>query len=94
MAEIALEGSLCSGHDGYPPRPAVEGQPLFTVNGVPVHCDGMVWAFHVKPDNPPHTGVGVGSKNFTINGAKVCVVGDNVSCGSVIISGDGTFQIT
>jgi uncharacterized Zn-binding protein involved in type VI secretion len=72
----------------------VEGQPLFTVNGTPVHCDGMLWAFHVKPDNPPHTGVGIGSKNFTINGAPVCVVGDNVSCGSVIVTGNGAFQIT
>lgn len=94
MAEVAIEGSLCSGHDGYPPRPAVEGQPLFTVNGTPVHCDGMLWAFHVKPDSPPHTGVGIGSKNFTINGAPVCVVGDNVSCGSVIVTGNGAFQIT
>lgn len=93
MAEIAIEGSLCSGHDGFPPRPSVQGQPLFKVNGVAVHCDGMVWAEHSKPDNPPHGGVGIGSKNFTINGAKVCVVGDVVSCGSVIISGDGTFQI-
>lgn len=94
MAEVAIEGSLCSGHDGYPPRPAVEGQPLFTVNGTPVHCDGMLWAFHVMPYNPPHTGVGIGSKNFTINGAPVCVVGDNVSCGSVIVTGNGAFQIT
>lgn len=93
MAEVAIEGSLCSGHDGFPSRKAVQGQPLFTVNGIAAHCDGMVWEEHSKPDNSPHGGIGIGSKNFTINGAKVCVVGDSVSCGSVIITGDGTFQI-
>lgn len=93
MAGIAIEGSLCSGHGGFPPRPSVQGEAKFTVNGVAVHCDGMAWAEHAKPDNPPHGGVGIGSKKFTINGAKACVVGDVVSCGSVIVTGDGTFQI-
>lgn len=93
MAAVALEGSICSGHDGYPPRPSVQGEAKFTVNGVPVHCDGHVWAYHTKPKHPPHTGVGVGSKNFTVNGAKVCVVGDIVSCGSTIATGDDTFQL-
>lgn len=93
MPGIAVEGALCSGHDGFFPRPNVEGMPLFTVNGIPVVCDGMVWAFHTKPDNPPHTGVGLGSKPFTVNGKKVCVEGDNVSCGSVIVTSVGTFQI-
>lgn len=93
MAAVALEGSICSGHGGYPPRASIEGQPKFTVNGVAVHCDGMMWAMHKKPKHPPHAGTGIGSKPFTINGAKVCVVGDPVSCGSVIVTGDGTFQI-
>lgn len=93
MAGIALEGSICSGHDGFPPRPSIEGQPLFTVNGVAVHCDGMNWAMHTKPDNPPHGGIGIGSVPFTINGDKVCIIDDAVSCGSVIVTGDETFQI-
>lgn len=93
MAGVAIEGSLCSGHDGYPSRNSIEGDASFTVNGVAVHCDGMNWAMHSKPDNPPHGGVGIGSQPFTINGAPVCIVGDAVSCGSVIISGDDSFQI-
>ena len=93
MPAIATEESLCSGHDGFPPRQAIEGQPLFVVNGVPVHCEGMAWQLHAKPDNPPHGGVGIGSMPFTVNGAPVCVEGDPVSCGSVIVTGDGTFQI-
>jgi uncharacterized Zn-binding protein involved in type VI secretion len=72
---------------------AAEGAPLFTVNGVAVHCEGMAWTTHSKPDNPPHGGTGIGSCNMTVNGAKVCLIGDPVSCGSVIVTGDDTFQI-
>lgn len=93
MAGIAIEGSICSGHEGFPPRPSIEGEAKFTVNGVAVHCDGMNWAQHTKPDNPPHGGIGIGSVAFTINGAPLCIIGDAVSCGSVIVTGDETFQI-
>ncbi|MFM5095016.1 PAAR domain-containing protein [Aeromonas rivipollensis] len=93
MAGIATQESICSGHDGFHPRMAAEGAPLFTVNGVAVHCEGMAWTMHDKPDNPPHGGTGIGSCSMDINGAKVCLIGDPVSCGSVIVTGDDTFQI-
>lgn len=93
MAGVALEGSLCSGHDGYPPRPSIEGDASFTVNGVAVHCDGMSWAMHTKPNSSPHSGTGTGSEPFMVNGAPICIIGDPVSCGSVIVTGDDSFQI-
>lgn len=94
MAGIATEDSLCSGHDGFPPRKAIEGDASFKVNGVPVHADGMVWDFHAKPDNPPHSGVGIGEGAFRINGKPACLIGSSVSCGSSIVTGDESFNIT
>lgn len=93
MAGVATEDSICSGHDGFPPRKAVEGDASFLINGVPVHLDGMVWADHSKPDNPPHSGVGVGGRSFFVNGRSVCLIGDSVSCGSTIVTGDESFNI-
>lgn len=93
MAGIATENSMCSGHDGFPPRKAVEGSPNFRVNGVPVHLSGMAWEYHTKPKSSPHSGVGVGGGVFRINGTNACLIGDPVSCGSVIVTGDETFNI-
>lgn len=93
MAGIATEDSICSGHDGFPPRKAVEGDASFLINGVPAHTDGMAWDFHTKPDNPPHNGVGVGDGSFFINGKPACLIGGSVSCGSTIVTGDESFNI-
>lgn len=94
MAGIATEDSICSGHDGFPPRKAVEGDPSFLINGVPVHLDGMAWDFHTKPDSQPHDGVGVGEGVFVINGKPACLIGSAVSCGSTIVTGDESFNIS
>lgn len=95
MAAIALLGSLCSGHDGFPPRNSVTGQGLHTVNGVPVHCVGDSWADHVKPDSKPHGGVTVtGESRHTINGSPVARVGDLVSCGSTIVTGNASHEVS
>ncbi|MGL5293649.1 MAG: PAAR domain-containing protein [Aeromonas sp.] len=84
---------MCSGHDGFPPRKAVEGDASFLINGVPAHADGMVWGFHTKPNSSPHSGVGIGGGSFFINGKPACVIGSAISCGSVIVSGDESFNV-
>lgn len=94
MPAIAIQGSLCSGHDGFPPRPSVSGQPLFTVNGTPVMASGDAFDFHVKPKNPPHGGVAVGSSKLTINNNPAVMIGDPVSCGSVVVTGQSLLNIS
>ncbi|MGX9459454.1 PAAR domain-containing protein (plasmid) [Photobacterium damselae subsp. damselae] len=94
MPSIAIKGSICSGHDGFPPRPSIEGQELFTVNGIPVMATGDAFALHVKPDNPPHGGTAIGSSHLTINGKKAALVGDAVSCGSTIATGEPLLTAT
>lgn len=94
MAAIAKEDSICTGHDGFPPRVAVSGESAFRVNGVPVLVDGSPFNPHSKPKHPPHGGVAIGTKSsFKINGKTVARVGDPVSCGSAIATGDGAFNI-
>lgn len=94
MPAIATLNSVCSGHDGFPSRPAVSGESNFKVNGIPVLVDSSPFASHSKPDSPPHDGVAVGTKsNFKINGKAVVLVGDPVSCGSTVATGDPSFNV-
>ncbi|HCT3324850.1 TPA: alanine racemase [Enterobacter cloacae] len=88
MPIIAIQGAICSGHEGFPPRPAVAGEPFFTVNGVPALVDGMPFDKH-SDENSTHDGVAISSRPwFTINLMGVVCMGDPVSCGSVVASGD------
>ncbi|WP_371929455.1 PAAR domain-containing protein [Photobacterium sp. CCB-ST2H9] len=94
MQPIAILSSICSGHDGFPPRPSVTGVPLFTVNGFPVMATGGIFIPHVKPDNPPHPGIAIGSSKLTINGQPAVMVGDVISCGSVVATGQPLMTIS
>ena len=95
MTAIATLNSVCSGHDGFPPRPAVSGEPKFKVNGIPALVDGSPFASHTKPNSSPHGGVAIGTKsNFKINGKAVVLVGDPISCGSTVATGDPAFNVT
>ncbi|HIF9347096.1 TPA: PAAR domain-containing protein [Photobacterium damselae] len=93
MPAAAILGSICSGHDGFPPRPSIDGDSRFTINGIPVMVTGSAFSFHSKPKHPPHGGVGIGTSKLTINGKPICRVGDSVSCGSTIATGQDKFHI-
>lgn len=88
MFPIGIQGSICSGHEGFYPRPAVAGEPFFTVNAIPALVDGMPFDKH-SDKNSTHDGVALSSRPwFTINGLGVVCIGDPVSCGSVVATGD------
>lgn len=94
MAAVGIKGSLCSGHGKFPPRPSVEGEPLMTVNGIPVMTEGALYPDHTDGDTT-HSGTAMSSRPwFTVNGKPIVCVGDVVSCGSVVISGDGLLQVS
>lgn len=88
MPDIATVGSMGSGHDTAEPRAAVEGESLLLINGKAAHLTGHVWAPH---GSDKHTGVGMGSMPFEVNGKKQCFTTDMVSCGSIIVTGDSLF---
>lgn len=94
MPGVAIMGSICSGHGGFHPRPSIEGTPPFTVNGTPIMTDSNAFAPHVAPNQPPHTGVAMGSSKLTVNGKKAVMIGDTVSCGSSIVTGQNLMILT
>lgn len=93
MSAIATSDSICSGHDGFPPRQVAESVPWFTVNGKPVVVDGNAFPEHTD-GNSTHSGVTVSTRPwFVIGGKGGACSDDTVSCGSVIATGDSSFQV-
>ena len=45
---VALLGSMCTGHDGFPPRQNDEACKTVFINKKPVHLKGMHWTVHCK----------------------------------------------
>lgn len=93
MPAVCNVGSVDSGHDGFSPGVVITGDALFTVNGIPISKSNDISAIHIKPDNPPHVGVLEGSSALTIGGVPVALVGDSLSCGAVVVSGQPLFTI-
>ncbi|PHM51579.1 PAAR domain-containing protein [Xenorhabdus hominickii] len=94
MSAVGTKNSICSGHGGFPPRPASEGEGLVNVNGIPVLVDGNVFPDH-SDSNSTHNGTAISTRPwFTVNGKAICCVDDPVSCGSVVVSGDASFKVS
>lgn len=94
MANIAIKGSMGSGHGDFPPRASVMGEPLMKVNGVPVQVQGDIFPPH-SDGKTAHPGNAISSRPwFTVSGKPVCCVGDAISCGSSIVTGDGLVRIS
>ena len=94
MAAISIKGAICSGHGSFPPRPCVEGDPLVTINGVPVMVDGSVFSEHTD-GNSVHAGVAVSTRPWiTVNGKGVVCKDDAVSCGSIVATGDPLVEVS
>lgn len=93
MASIATKVSICSGHDGFPARPPADAEPLLTINGIEVLVEGKQYLVHSDGDSA-HAGQALSTRSwFTVNGAAVVCVGDPVSCGSTVASGDDSVQV-
>ena len=89
-----LQQKTALGHGGFPSWPPVESEPLLKVNGVEVLVDGKQYAQHTD-GNSTHGGQAISTRAwFTVNGKGVVCVGDPVSCGSTVASGDGLVQVS
>lgn len=88
MPSAIRVGDMCSGHDGYPPRPCVSGSNNVFINKLPAHRTGDAWASHCK--RSCHTSVmAAGSPTVFVNGIPMARNGDPVVCGSVAVGGSG-----
>jgi uncharacterized Zn-binding protein involved in type VI secretion len=78
---------ICSGHSCYPPRPNRDGSHNVLINGRSAHRVGDPWFSH-HCHHHTHDGITVtGSGTVFVNGQPLARVGDQVSCGSVIMTG-------
>lgn len=95
MPLVTLKGMICTGHGCWPPRPSVQGEPRFRVNGIEVHLQTHAWASHTCPSIPEtHASVlAAGSPHFRVNGLEVGRVGDPVACGSTVAQGHPNFNV-
>ncbi len=94
MPPVTLLGHVGTGHSCYPPRPSTQGEPRFTVKGIPVHLQGHSWATHCCPDGSCHGSVlAAGSSRFTVGGLQLGRIGDPVACGSTVAEGEPRFIV-
>ncbi|WP_041796052.1 PAAR domain-containing protein [Pararhodospirillum photometricum] len=95
MPPVTLLGHVCTGHGCWPPRPSVEGEPRFTVGGIPVHLQGHAWASHTCKAIPQtHASVlAAGSPRFFVGGRQLGRIGDPVACGSTVAQGEPRFEV-
>jgi uncharacterized Zn-binding protein involved in type VI secretion len=89
MPAIARVTDLCTGHGLCGPRPADSGRPSVLANGLQVHCVGDHWSIHCMHDSFLLTG----SSTVLINGVGVGRVGDQVECGSSVMTGSHNILI-
>lgn len=88
MPGVCRATDMCTGHDGFPPRPPVTSSPDVFCNGIPVVRQGDTWSPHSRVGDPPHTGIGAqGSSTVFCNGMPLAREGDMIDCGSSIMSG-------
>ena len=93
MPAVAILGSMGSGHGSFPPRPSIQGDSSFMINNKPVMVTGDAFAVH-SDGHSSHGGTVIGASHITVNGKKVAMVGDKISCGSTVATGDNSFQIS
>jgi len=86
MPAVTRVTDECTGHGGFPPRPAIEGSPDTFINGLAVNRVADHWEQHCFV--VCHDGQTLeGSPTVFVNGKAVCRIGDPITCGSVSAQG-------
>lgn len=99
MPDVAVVGSMSTGHDACAPVPAITGSPLMRVNGKAVVLVGDLFDTHGCPAHGSHNGIVTeGSSLMRVEGKAIARVGDTIGGGGCtgahkIASGDGLMNI-
>ncbi len=89
MAGIVRQGDMAI-HGGYSPQFPIQFSPNVFVDGLPVVIKGCAYCSHTDGDDT-HDGIAAGSGGTVFsNGQPIQVVGNMVSCGSIMIQGSGS----
>jgi len=82
---ITYLGAMCTGHNGFPPRPNIGASSNVFVEGRAVHRQGDPWSIHCRPRHGCHGGsLSGGSSTVFVNHRGAGRLGDSVSCGSKV----------
>lgn len=83
---VSRLNDIDSGHDCHSPRNNVQASANVFINKRGVHRVGDLWAPHCCEGC--HTGTtAAGSSSVFVNGQAASRIGDQISCGSVIMTG-------
>lgn len=77
---IRLGSDLTTGHQGYPPVPAVTASGNVFANKRGIVRTGDKYQMHTRPHGKPHVGVAIGSSTVRVNGKPAQLKGDSNSC--------------
>lgn len=77
----------CTGHDGFPPRPLIDGSPDVYTNGLKQGRETDPYDTHSDGDSSHSGQLAQGSSTVYVNGLQAGRVGDPVSCGSDVMEG-------
>lgn len=82
MPAVVRLGDMCTGHQGFPPRPSDSASPDVFINNIPAVRVGDHWVPH-SAGRSTHDGVqSIGSATVFVNNMPLARVGDEISCGS------------
>jgi len=91
MGKVTRLGDLCTGHDGYPPRPNIQGSHNVFTNSLKTHRESDEWDVHCS--GGCHGGsTEQGSCNVYCNSLQIARIDDPVDCGSLIA--EGSWNVT
>jgi uncharacterized Zn-binding protein involved in type VI secretion len=82
MANVVLNGDMSKGHNGWNAVP-IHASSSVTINGVPIALDGDSYDTHTNSSGVTHYPKGIASGVATINGKKIMLAGDSLSCGDI-----------
>jgi uncharacterized Zn-binding protein involved in type VI secretion len=86
MPGAARLGDFCTGHGCFPSRPNLTGSSDVFVNGIAAHRQGDLWQDHTCVST--HGGMTlIASPDVFVNGQPKARIGDQVDCGSNILTG-------
>lgn len=86
-------GDICTGHECWPPRPTAQASTTVFVNQRGSHRMADAWSGHCCGPSCHSSTTVKGSTTVFVDGKPAARVGDQVGCGSVIMTGSGNVFI-
>ena len=94
MPLIATLTCVDTGHDDYPPRPIIQAQAGYTIRGLDIATVGSLFDTHCNTIPVCHDAVvASGSAKYFIRGQPIARIGDAVSCGGTIATGQEGYDL-